>query len=652
LIATIKNSGILLVPSFTVLLFEDLDGDSLPDPGEQIASYFQTSPLSPLDSISVFHAIPNPRSGVHQYITMVSFPTDEDSSNNTKLATGVVGYQPGTVLINEIMYSPPAGIPEWVEVINLAPDTVDLKDWRLGNRSPSPRYAFATRQILVPPGGLLVVTKDSALLRQAYPTAPQSVVQASTLPTFLWNNNGDAVVVADNRGAVMDSVSYNRGWGGSAGTSLERIDTLGSSNDSTNWASSTDSLGATPCKANSVVALDFDLRTLRAPPVMTSPNTPARLSITIQNVGKQPSDQCMLLLYDDANNDSAVTPAELITRISIGQQLARRESLVVTGQWTAPTPGRHSVIALIDYTPDQRLSNNRILFQVKVGFSQKTLVINEIMYAPLTNDAEYVEVVNPGESDVDLSGWKITDRPGSSGSANQFLLSSQRRNLHPGEFFVIASDSSLFRIWPYLRSIDTRLVTVVNQNSLSLNNEGDAVVLRDVLDSPIDSVSYLPSWNNSNISDYTGRSLERISPLLNSNDARSWSTCTLPTGGTPGLVNSIFAASVSTRSHLSFSPNPFSPDDDGHEDFTLINYELPARTSLINIKVYDARGRIIRRLANNEPSGSSGTIVWDGRDEEHRKARIGVYVVLLEAIGEGGTNLETAKGVVVLAGRL
>jgi hypothetical protein len=650
--ARIQNIGIQPASPFTVLFFEDLDGDSLAEPGEMIGVFAQSSPLAPLDSVDIVHAIQSPTAGVHPYISVVSFAADEDSTNNVRLMAGIVGYRAGTLLINEVMYSPAAGIPEWVELLNLAPDTVDLKDWKVGNRSFSPRYTISTRRVLIPPTGLLVITKDSALLRQAYSTPPQIVVQAPSLPTFLWNNNGDAVVFLDNRGVVMDSMFFSREWGGASGTSLERIDALAPSNDSTNWVSATDSLGATPGRPNSVLALDFDLRALRAPPVMVPPNTPAFLSVTIQNIGKHPSGQCAVLLYNDRNNDSVGTPEELITQISIAQQLARRESLVVTGQWTNPPAGRHNVIALVDYAEDQRLNNNKIVVPVKVGFLERSLVVNEIMYAPLTGNAEYVEVTNPGERDVDVSGWKITDRPASSGSVNQFVLSATARILHPGEFFVIASDSSLFTLWPELRAIDPRLITIVNQSSLSLNNDGDAVVLRDLLGTAVDSVSYMPSWNNPYVTDYTGRSLERINPLLNSNDARSWSTCAHVKGGTPGRANSIFATSLPVHSQLSFSPNPFSPDGDGREDFTLIQYELPLHTSLINIKIYDVKGRLIRRLANNEPSGSRGTIVWDGRDDGNQKARMGIYVVLLEAIDGGGANLETAKGVVVLAGRL
>jgi hypothetical protein len=270
------------------------------------------------------------------------------------------------------------------------------------------------------------------------------------------------------------------------------------------------------------------------------------------------------------------------------------------------------------------------------------------MYAPFTGAAEYVEFINVSNLPIDVAGWKIRDRPTSSGSTS-YILARQRKVIQPGEFFVLASDSSILRM---LLPDDTLRLTIANQSSLSLNNDGDDVVLIDPAGMVIDSVAYVTSWHNPNVRDVTGRSLEKINPLLASNDPRNWSTCAQPAGGTPGRQNSVFAASLPSSSKLVISPNPFSPDGDGHEDFALLQYELPLAVSMIRVRIYDAVGRLIRTLANNEPSGARGSIVWDGLDDEKRKARVGIYIVLLDAIDDRGGMLEVVKAVVVVAARL
>jgi hypothetical protein len=185
-----------------------------------------------------------------------------------------------------------------------------------------------------------------------------------------------------------------------------------------------------------------------------------------------------------------------------------------------------------------------------------------------------------------------------------------------------------------------------------LNNDGDAVILRDLTGAVVDSVYYRPSWHNPGVTDLTGRSLERINPRLASNDPRNWTTCTRPSGGTPGMANSVFTNFLPSVATLSFTPNPFSPDGDGRDDNTIIQYSVPLQVSMLRVRIYDVRGRLIRHLANNEPGGPTGQVVWNGLDDDGQKARIGMYVVLLEAMDEQGGVIETAKGVVVLAAKL
>jgi flagellar hook assembly protein FlgD len=73
---------------------------------------------------------------------------------------------------------------------------------------------------------------------------------------------------------------------------------------------------------------------------------------------------------------------------------------------------------------------------------------------------------------------------------------------------------------------------------------------------------------------------------------------------------------------------------------------------MIRIKIFNVRGRLIRTLVNNEPSGTVRQVIWDGMNDERQKARIGIYVVLVEAIDVNGSDVNTVKEVVVLAGKL
>lgn len=651
-LVSVTNKGTQPIPEAMLALYRDVNADSLPQASEFLVSTLLPS-LGPLDSVRINMPVPPQPAGRHYYLAAIHLEADEDTMNNLRGKSVTIGHPVGAIRVNEIMYAPPAGVPEWVELVNVSPDTVDIQGWRIGNRLSTSRYTMTAGAHRLPPEGFLVVTKDSALLRSAYGLNGENVLQTTALPTFLWNNGGDAVVLLDNRGVLMDSVHYRDTWGGTNGFSLERIDPVGQSDDSLNWASSADSLHATPGRPNSLVLVDHDLKVIRASSAAGLPGEPAVLNVTMQNVGRMPSGLFVVVLYHDRNNDSTASAEERVAQASVAHSLSFRETTLVTVVWENPPAGGHHCIVAVEYSPDERPHNNKVSKTVNVSFPPLTVVVNEIMYAPVAGQAEYVELINLSDREVDLADWRISDHPTSSGSVVQIQLGKQRRLLAPGGFFTIASDSTILTLYPHLRNLPPEKLHIASRSSgLGLNNDGDAVILRDLTGAVVDSVYYLPSWHNPGVADRTGRSLERINPRLLSNDARNWTTCTQISGGTPGALNSVFTQLLPPSSALSFTPNPFSPDGDGREDVTVIQYSIPLQVSMIRIRIYDVRGRLIRHLVNNEPGGPTGQVVWDGLDDDKQKARIGMYVVLLEAIDEQGGVVETAKGVVVLAARL
>ena len=118
------------------------------------------------------------------------------------------------------------------------------------------------------------------------------------------------------------------------------------------------------------------------------------------------------------------------------------------------------------------------------------------------------------------------------------------------------------------------------------------------------------------------------------------------------MANSVFTVVPNTSASVTISPNPFSPDGDGFEDFSIISYRLTAAIMQVRIRIFDIKGRLLRTLVNNQASGPEGAIVFDGLDEEKRKLRLGIYIVFLEALDSRKGIVETVKTTVVVAARL
>jgi len=276
------------------------------------------------------------------------------------------------------------------------------------------------------------------------------------------------------------------------------------------------------------------------------------------------------------------------------------------------------------------------------NYQKYSLVVNEIMYNPKSGKAEYIEFYNLSGDTLDLGGWTILDH-----NQNKYLLSKTFYKLPPFEYFILASDSTVFEL-----NRNIQYITLTKTSNLGLTNEGELILVKDAFGNSIDSVLYSPKWHNKNLLETKGISLEKINYSLPSNDSYNWSSSVDPSGGTPGKQNSIFTTTLSSSAKVDISPNPFSPDMDGYEDFAVISYNLTKPLSQIRIRIFDSQGRLVRKLADNIPSASNGTIIFDGFDDSGKPLKIGIYILLLEAINENSNVVETVKKAFVIARKL
>jgi hypothetical protein len=279
------------------------------------------------------------------------------------------------------------------------------------------------------------------------------------------------------------------------------------------------------------------------------------------------------------------------------------------------------------------------------SYPRNSLIVNEIMYDPLSGLSEYVEFLNTSSDIINIAGWKYIENGGLT-----LTLSGKVKKIPPGGYVVLSADSSNLRHFTYLNAIASDdYVVIVNRSDLSLSNTEDMVKIVDLFGSTIDSVFYYSNWHNSEIEDTKGRSLERINPLIYSNDSKNWSTSVNKLGGTPAKQNSIYTRTPSSQSMFEISPNPFSPDNDGFEDFTIFTYRLSQQTASIRVRIYDSQGRLVRTLADNQLSGAEGSIIFDGFDDHKQPLRVGIYAVLLEAVNQTNGVVDKIKKALVVA---
>jgi hypothetical protein len=153
------------------------------------------------------------------------------------------------LLINEIMYDPPDGQCEWIEVLNGSGRSLNLAGCRVADVDTSRSSGPVEGPFFIPPCGFAILTGDSAF----YESHPEAAACTTVLPRFPdLNNEGDAVILVDPAGCCADRVDYNRGWGGGDGVSLERISPETPSSRPESWNSSFAQNRATPGAVNSI----------------------------------------------------------------------------------------------------------------------------------------------------------------------------------------------------------------------------------------------------------------------------------------------------------------------------------------------------------------------------------------------------------------
>ena len=249
LTASLLNAGTDSIPQgeLTLRFYRDADGDSLADPGEQLHAY-QAGALEPGDSLLI-PAQWTSCGGPALLLAVCSCPSDTNPSNDT---ASVVWNRPLDLVVNEIMYSPAPGNPEWVE-LHVCPGTgpVDLAEVTFSDSREA--VSITDDPVVVHEGGFAVLCADSAAFAESWPGVEAPVIQPEQWPA-LNNENQQGEEYADDlrlslaSGQVIDRVPYGDDWGGDTGRSLERIEAPAAGWEASNWTGCAE--GGTPGAPN------------------------------------------------------------------------------------------------------------------------------------------------------------------------------------------------------------------------------------------------------------------------------------------------------------------------------------------------------------------------------------------------------------------
>ena len=548
----------------------------------------------------------------------------------------------GDLIISEIFAdeTPQVGLPlsEYVEIYNRSTTkTISLGGVRLGKGGTAAVAVFADTAKLLP--GQYAVVCGSTRVSQFVQYG--KVYGPTNFPSL--NNSGDQLVLRGRDGRTLFEVNYSDMWycdpvKKDGGWSLEMIDTNSYCGGAENWTASTDPKGGTPGKVNSVRAArpDADAPTLLRAVVLNASTVRVYFSEKLDSAAA-----ATLSRY------SLAAPAPGIVRAAPVAPDFRQVDLTLASALPASRPTTLTVQTATDCAGNASGPLQAANLALPEAAVSGDVVINEILFNPRTGSVRFVEVLNRSQKYFDVQGWQFL-RGRVNGRATATQLTALPLVIAPGQLLAFATDVASIRN-QYPTSHDP--ANLIQVASLPTFADVDTVMLLDTRNVELDRLAYSKALHLSLLSTQEGVSLERIRASGPSTGGNFHSAASSVGYATPGLPNSQAQDAPGGNQELTVAPEVFTPDDDGQQDFATLSFHLDQPGYAATVTVYDALGRLTRRLVRNETLPTNGLVQWDGVDDRGHKAAVGYYILLVELFRPSGGEKREYKKTVVLGAR-
>ena len=541
------------------------------------------------------------------------------------------------VVINEIMADPTpvVRLPEWeyVELFNTTSFSIDLKDWKLAIGTTIKTLP----SVRIEPLGYLILCKDDAEAELA------AFGTTCGFTNFAIANAGATLRLFSPDETLVSEASFNDTWYHDAdkkegGWSLEQIDPFNPCAGTINWSASVDASGGTPGRENSINATNE-----------TVPQV-ARVSML--------GDDMVLLWFDQQmDRNSLSNPSHYQV-----EELEINPLEVIVNPVDAS-----SVELLFDYHfqegelytlllnglescsghPIEADTRARFGIPYKIGAGE--VLINEIMFDPISPGVDYVELYNVSDKAFDVSELKLgVIKESFSNPADTVLkaITEESRLLLPHTYLLLSTDA-----YTVGSQYECQIADYVDMESFpSYPNAGGIALLMSRQGVVVDQMAFSEQMHYPLLKETKGVALERVSWDAPSDQPDNWHSAVESVHfGTPGYTNSMMAIEpiASTDDPISIEPMVFSPDGDGFDDNCLISYKLDQSGVTMNAYVFTVEGQLVRHLVKGELAGQEGGYVWNGLDSRGNRVPLGLYVVVTEVFDVSGMVRKYKNAVVV-----
>ena len=506
-----------------------------------------------------------------------------------------------------------------------------MKDWQIQIGSNDNTFG---NYVLAPHGYVILCHNDAVAELRQYG-------DCIGFSSFSVGNTSSAMYLYSKAGVLISRVNFSSTWyhdpdKDNGGWSVEQIDPLNPCAGASNWTASVDASGGTPGRINSV-------------------NGENNVAPQVERVNMF-GNQIVQLWFDQQMN-----PAELL---EIQHFLV--EETGEHPQQTVVNPLDGTYVELYFYSGFEQgivytlvingvtncvgtaiEADTRVQFGIPNEIAEGEILINEILFDPITPGVDYVELYNNTDKTFDLSTLMLgVIRESFPNPADTTLkeITADSRLFLPNTYVLLSTNSELVGL-----QYDCPTDNFVQMASFpSYANAGGTAILMGKDGTMVDAMYFSEKMHYPLLKVTKGVSLERVSFDQPSMDADNWHSAAESVHfGTPGQPNSMMQSAEPSEDEITISPDIFSPDGDGYEDACFINYHFDEAGYTMNIYIFNVAGQLIRHLAKGELIGQEGSVIWNGLDNNGNKVPVGVYVVVTEVFNFEGTVKKFKNAAVV-----
>jgi hypothetical protein len=294
------------------------------------------------------------------------------------------------IIINEIYPRPSASSnDEFIELYNTGDSAVNLRGWQLDDQSPggSAPYTIADNEI-IPPKGYLTFTK--------------------TITHLSLNDSGDSARLLQPHGALLSQLTYDSAPKGQSYAWLDErwqwtlrvtkntkniLELKGDDDENAEEEVG----GEQSASADNPQRIELELSVSRIS------DSAITLEWQLDELGYVDEVEIFVSLKESERGElNRTISARQREAEMIGLKPDTKYFFTITGDYNAYTAISNQVSATTKSgTPAQKLNDSRTIEQ---------LIITELLPNPGGGDSEWIEIHNPTDQPISLTGWKLMDK--------------------------------------------------------------------------------------------------------------------------------------------------------------------------------------------------------------------------------------------------